>query len=331
MYCEYQSDDPAVGGLLGQAVGDAFGVPVEFLGRAEVRKINLQDMVGCDTGLSFHSRWGDLIPHGAWSDDTSMTVAAMASIVEHHGNIDYDDVMRAFLRWWENGEYSSLKFPFGLGGNISQAMARYKRGVSALSCGGTGFMENGNGALMRMFPFSMYCIYKGLGSEETLDVIRKAASLTHAHEINILCCLIDTRFLAGCIRTKNPREALRFSVREFDYAKHFSPDGLRAVSEILDGSFPDGFDPEKIPESGYVADSLKIALYSILKTASYEDAIKMAVNFGYDTDTNAAITGSIAGAMYGMNAIPERWLAPLRKREELIRLARTFSKCISTG
>ena len=88
--------DPVVDGLIGLAVGDVFGVPVEFMSRDEVRKLNLQDMIGNDCPLDFTSRWNRLIPSGAWSDDTSMTLAAMSSIISHSGMIDYDDIMNQF-------------------------------------------------------------------------------------------------------------------------------------------------------------------------------------------------------------------------------------------
>lgn len=71
-----------------------------------------------------------------------------------------------------------------------------------------------------------------------------------------------------------------------------------------------------------------IAIYSILHTKTYEDAVRMAVNFGYDTDTNAAITGSIAGAMYGQDQIPERWLNHIKKKEYLMALGYRFSKTL---
>ena len=77
-----------MGGLLGLAVGDAFGVPVEFLSRKEVKRLELNDMAGCDTSPVIPSRWGDMIPAGAWSDDTSMTVAAIASLIESGGSPD---------------------------------------------------------------------------------------------------------------------------------------------------------------------------------------------------------------------------------------------------
>ena len=95
----YFNRDPIVDGLIGQAVGDAFGVPVEFMSRDKVRELSLHDMVGNDCPIHFTSRWSTLIPSGAWSDDTSMTIAAMASIINHQGEIDYDDIMELIGRY----------------------------------------------------------------------------------------------------------------------------------------------------------------------------------------------------------------------------------------
>ena len=155
---KYFDRDYVTDGLIGQAVGDAFGVPFEFMSRAEIQKLNPDKMEGNDTRHSFSSRWGNMIPKGAWSDDTSMTVAEMASMINNDGRIDYDDIMREFFAWWNDGRYSSLSFPFGLGNNISHAMKRFEAGMPALDCGGKGFRDNGNGALMRMFPFSVYTL-----------------------------------------------------------------------------------------------------------------------------------------------------------------------------
>ena len=324
----YFDRDPVVDGLIGLATGDAFGVPVEFLSRDTVRKIDLQDMVGNDTPLVIPSRWGELIPSGSWSDDTSMTIAAMYSIIIHHGEIDYDDIMRQFLSWWDNGEYSSLAYPFGLGTNISNALARFRKGTPALACGGKEMMDNGNGALMRIFPFSMYCIMNNLGEEETLTIIRQAAGITHGHEINAMSCYLYTLFLDECLRTHNPDFAYRYAINTNTsrFADIFSAEAFHAHELLFSQLISRSFDPDGIPESGYVVDSLAIAIYSLLHTDNYRDAVRMAVNFGYDTDTNAAITGSIAGAMYGRHQIPDEWLKALKKKDQLLTIGRLFSR-----
>ena len=137
---DYVNRDSVVDGLLGLAIGDAFGVPVEFMSRREVRALDLRDMVGRDTNPGFQGRWTDMIPSGAWSDDTSMTIAAMSSIIEKKGEIDWEDIMRKFDDWWFRSQYTSLDFPFGLGSNISASMTRYLNGVPALECGGKAFV-----------------------------------------------------------------------------------------------------------------------------------------------------------------------------------------------
>ena len=302
--------DYVTDGLIGQAVGDAFGVPFEFLSRNELQELNPDKMEGSDTRRSFSSRWGNIIPKGAWSDDTSMTVAEMASIINNDGKIDYDDIMREFSAWWGEGRYSSLNFPFGLGNNVSHAMNRFQTGTPALECGGKGFRDNGNGALMRMFPFSIYCIINNFNDFETLDLIEKAAGITHGHEINKLSCYIYTQFLFECIRTKNPKIAFKESVyrKLKHYRSIFSEEAVKAHDTLFNMNAYKTFDVNSIPENGYVVTSLTIAVYSILNTDNYRDAIKAAVSFGYDTDTNAAITGSIAGAIYGMKQIPDQGL-----------------------
>jgi ADP-ribosyl-[dinitrogen reductase] hydrolase len=78
---------------------------------------------------------------------------------------------------------------------------------------------------------------------------------------------------------------------------------------------------------GYVVDSLEVALWCFAKTDSFEDAIVKAVNLGHDADTNAAICGQLAGAFYGVQAIPQRWLDCLHMRQEIDEMAQKLAKC----
>ena len=125
--------------LIGLAVGYAFGVPLEFLTREEVREVDLKDMI---------RTWlGKIIPAGSWSDDTSMTIAAMDSIIQNNGKINYEDIMHNFIEWWYHGKYTSIGTPFGLGGIVAESLERFQNGCPALECGGTSIMDNGNGSL----------------------------------------------------------------------------------------------------------------------------------------------------------------------------------------
>ena len=316
-----------VNALIGQAVGDAFGVPVEFLSRARVRMMDMREMTGADSHQLPESRWGNLIPAGSWSDDTSMTVASMASFIRQAGRIDYDDQMAQFVRWWTEGEYCCLPRPFGLGGNVSAAMKRFERGGPALECGGRGLMDNGNGALMRILPFALYCIFRGLDTEETVTVTGNGSAITHAHEISRMCCFIWTEFLRAIAEGAGVDGAVRhieglpyrhwFSVRTMDEVRFVTEGKVRELTE------------RDIRETGYVADTLYAVLYSLCGADNYEMSIRNAVDLGYDTDTAAAVTGMAAGMFYGTEGIPRRWLDALKKREYLEDIARGFAACVA--
>lgn len=313
--------------LLGQAVGDAFGVPAEFLDRKYVQQINLRDMVGCDDSPGFFSRWANLIPKGCWSDDTSMTVASMASFIHNQGKIDYPDQLRQFVKWWKDGEYCSFDFPFGLGGNISAALDRYQMGCPALECGGKQIMDNGNGALMRILPFTLYCIFHGLSCAETVEVVSNGSALTHGHEISKICCFIWTEFMRAAIETKSVHDAIGH-IEELPYQEWFTKEAIDSV-EVITGKQIRTLVEKEIGQTGYVVDTLYSALYSLDHAKNFEEAVLNAVNLGYDTDTAGAVTGMAAGILFTANDIPARWIENLRKRDYLENIARQFAACIS--
>ncbi len=311
--------------LLGQSVGDAFGVPAEFLSRAQVRRLDLSGMTGADTEPRLDSRWGALIPRGSWSDDTSMTVASMASFAENGGEPDYEDQMARFVRWWDRGAYCCLSYPFGLGGNISASLQRFRRGVPALECGGKRRMDNGNGALMRILPFALYCIFRGLGPAETAAVTGNGSAITHGHPISRMCCFIWTEFLRAVAEGRGVDGAVAH-IEGLPYREWFSAETAAAAAFVTEKRVRD-LTEDDIGETGYVADSLYAALYSMIRGRDYASSVRTAVGLGYDTDTNAAVTGTAAGILYGAAGIPESWLAALRGRGMLEDAAANFSKC----
>ncbi len=312
--------------LLGAAVGDAYGVPYEFLSRAEISKLELGDMIGNDNNPGFVSRWSKAIPSGAWSDDTSMIVATMEAICANR-SINYDSIMNNYLRWWNEGKYSSLEFPFGLGGVVNKSLVRYANGVSPTECGGRDFMDNGNGSLMRILPFSIYCIENDLDDNETLDFITKASSLTHGNEISIMACFMYTIFLKELVRTRNKNMA--FSAMIFTkYENYFSKETVERFKRINNPNFY--LKIEDINESGYVIDTLETVMYAIMNSNSYRETIENCIKVGYDTDTSACIAGSLAGVLYGYENIPKEWLAKLRRREYLEGLSEKYSRTLET-
>ena len=288
--------------VLGHAVADALGVPVEFCSRKELEEKPVTEMLG----------FGSYdVPAGSWSDDTSMSLCALASLAE--GGIDYDKIMQNFGEWYYSGKFTPLGEMFDVGNTCSFAIHNYHRAnCSYQDCGLNDVQSNGNGSLMRIHPFVLYAHYKMMPLKDWEPMIFAASALTHAHERSKLGCGIFAYILMhlladpsiGAVETALRRAALHYQDNKeyIHYARLFDADLSK-------------FDASIIKSSGYVVDTLEAAVWCLLTTDNYKDCILKAVNLGNDTDTVAAIAGGLAGALYGYDAIPQEWLNTLIKRE----------------
>ena len=135
------------GAILGFAVADALGVPVEFTTREERKLDPVCDMRGDGS----HEQ-----PAGTWSDDTSMTLCMIHSLIEK--GIDYEDQMSRFADWAENANYTATGEVFDMGRTTLYAIRNYLHGKPALKCGDTAETACGNGSLMRIMPMAFYLL-----------------------------------------------------------------------------------------------------------------------------------------------------------------------------
>lgn len=288
--------------MLGHAIGDALGVPVEFRSRESLNKYPVIDMVGFGT----HN-----VPAGTWSDDTSMSLCALSSLL--NGAIDYDDIMRNFGKWCYDGEFTTDGVVFDIGNTCSMAIDNYFYDkMSVNNCGLASVNSNGNGSLMRIHPFVLYAYYTGIKDEkEFVNMIANASALTHAHKCSIDGCVIYAYVLRELLN--NPDKS---SVHKgIDCARSVRPFGCY-YDRVFSGEM-ETLNRKNIKSSGYVVDSLEAAIWCLLTTDSYAECVLRAVNLGGDTDTIAAIAGGLAGALYGLDAIPANWVDGLRKKESI--------------
>ena len=135
--------------LLGLAIADALGVPVEFKSRNYLKKMPVQTMQGYGT---YHQ------PAGTWSDDTTMTIATMESIARKKV-VDYTDIMTNFAKWYKDDEFT-VDGLFDIGNTTGSAIKNFFRGNAPLSCGLKSEYSIGNGSLMRILPIAFYLYNK---------------------------------------------------------------------------------------------------------------------------------------------------------------------------
>ncbi len=289
--------------MLGHAVGDALGVPVEFRDRAELDAEPVVGMRG----------WGTYpVPEGCWSDDTSMALATLDSLAR---GLDYEDMMRRFERWYSQGEYTPTGLAFDVGGTCRAAIERHAAGIPALECGLSGEWSCGNGSLMRIHPVAMYLYLAGYDEAEGLEEIYRASSLTHAHERARVACGIYALVLWALLDDPCPESVHRALTRASEiYAG--SPEAPVFAGLLLNGGDEPARTPrEDIVGDGYVVHTLEAAVWCLLNTRCYRDCVLLAVNLGEDTDTTGAVAGGLAGAIYGMEGIPCEWLGALRRSD----------------
>jgi ADP-ribosylglycohydrolase len=277
----------AVGAVIGSAVGDALGAPFEF---------------GPEGAFSARfprpGHGGEMCGGGGWdpgeaTDDTQMAVLVAESLLER-GGLDPADVFHRFRRWAAAGPKDiGLQTEAVLtGGDPWDTAATRHFQVSQRAAG--------NGALMRAAPSAVY--FARHGRAATLDAARRLSALTHGDA----AAWEGTAVLHELVRVALAGGDPLGAVPEALAALH--PDHRERYAVVLDP----GWHPDRATEfNGAVWPCLGSAVWALRTTGSYEEAVRAAVDLGGDTDTVGAVTGALAGAVYGIGAVPERWRGPL--------------------
>lgn len=320
-------NDQIRGSLYGFFVGDALGVPVEFIGRSTLKSNPISDMEEYGT----HHQ-----PKGTWSDDSSMVLATIDSMYNNKEVFlqkeifNYNDLMDRYSMWKNQAKYTPNEKVFDIGITTADAISRYDNNKENVFAGNDSFNANGNGSLMRIIPLSLYtkyCILNGYTMKllgDNYDVIKKFSSLTHAHSLSIMSCYIYNFFVSNYIDLQDLDKTYRRTQDHFQaifegriqkdygdlelYKKYFNRLIYNDISKLNEND---------IKSSGFVVDSLEASLWCLLTSKSFEESVLKAVNLGEDTDTIGALTGALAGLVYGVNSIPKKWIDSLQRRDYL--------------
>ena len=299
--------------FLGLAIGDALGVPVEF----ELREYLEQDPVLNMREYGTHDQ-----PLGTFSDDASMTFCTVESLIQGY---DPKDIATKFLNWLDVGYWSAHGEVFDIGIATSQALENFRLINDPYTSGEFTERSNGNGSLMRMLPIAFYVAK--LDIEERFRVVKEVSSITHAHIRSVIGCFYYTEFIRHLLNRVDKNEAYELLQISFkDELNDIESEEISKYKNLLEEDIAT-FNSNKISSSGYIVSSLEAAIWCILTTDNFKDAVLKAVNLGNDTDTIGAITGSIAGILYP-NEIPQEWINQLVRNEDIIDLAERFAESI---
>ena len=226
------------------------------------------------------------LPPGGWTDDTSMALALADSLATCGGLVP-DDLMRRWVRWYRDGAYSHTGRCFDIGNQTRAALVDFDR--DGRLPGPTD--SAGNGAIMRLAPVVLFALDRG--AEEAARMAAAQARLTHNNDEAAATSAAMARLLHALIEGGGT-------------------DLLGAVPERRDD----------VRASGWVRHTWQAARWAVATTDSFASAVLAAANLADDADTTAAVAGQIAGALYGLEAIPEPWRARLLWHDEIMALGR---------
>nr|DAP81205.1 MAG TPA: hypothetical protein [Caudoviricetes sp.] len=280
-----RSEDRVRGALYGVAVGDALGAPLEFMNATQIKQqygAPVREMVG--------GGWLSLAP-GETTDDTDMTLAVCEGIMESP-SAPIEPIGRRFIQWVDTQ-------PKDVGmtcmRSIQAARTNLAAGMDAevawdaagkRTAEENGDRSGGNGALMRTIGTAL--AYED--AEERAERTTQIAEMTHYDDLSSDIC----RYYADAVH--------RFIKDEQDAG--LIP--LYTMAGVSEYGFSNCVNP-----SGWAPESMECAFFAFITEGDFENALITAVNLGGDADTIGAITGGLAGAYYGYNAIPQRWIDAL--------------------
>jgi len=260
----------ALGAYLGLAIGDALGATVEFMSAREIADQYKvhRDIIG--------GGWLQLRP-GRVTDDTEMALALGGAILSS-GGWNPRAVADAFVTWMRRG-------PVDIGNTCRRGIINYL--CTGSLCAPESEGNCGNGAAMRHLPAVLVSLHnEDLLQQRTIE----QAHITHNHHISDIATITLARM-----------------------TRHLLLEGVHApcnrIAAELVTLYPKfNFKPWPGKTSGYVVDTLQTVFDGFFNTDCFEDCLVRVVNRGGDADTTGALAGQLAGALYGAQNIPARWL-----------------------
>lgn len=283
------------GAVWGHLVGDAVGVPYEFRVGAEIGEVR------------FGARGSHGQPPGTWSDDGSLMLALLDSLLDR--GFDTTDQATRNLAWYRRKAYTpDSDGRFDIGGTTRTAIKAFEAGAHAEDAGPTHDQANGNGSLMRILPLAL--VERDVTDAELATLAHLASRVTHGTaRAQVACALysiVVRRLMSGSGGRPAALADARRSLRDA-YDAEGAVEHITALDHLEAYTGRGGH--------GRVWDSFWSACDAFAGAHDYRETIQRAVAYGNDTDTTAAIAGGLAGTRWGIGGIPREWLHGMRGHE----------------
>ena len=311
--------DQFEGCILGLAIGDALGYPAEFRSREqilrEIGREGITDFIGRqDERFSRPFIAGVELPAGTYTDDTQMSLALAEGLLELGAGDDLDQLMTAvgrhFVAWSESPQNNRSPGQTCMMGcrNLGQGVPWREAGVAG---------SKGCGSAMRVAPIGL--LYHD-DLDRLCEVARASSLLTHGHDAAVEGAAAAALMVALALRGASAEQMYEEIERRcFDHSRDLAACLVKvpALVEVTPGEV---LTKSALGEAWVAEEAVASALYCYWRHAdSYREAVLTAVNTDGDSDSIAAITGSVLGARHGLEAIPRQWVRGVENSTDLVR------------
>ncbi len=343
-------EDSFVGCLVGLAIGDALGSPTEFKSRNEIAEQygvvrdylprESSTLVAGHEEIEWTAR-----PAGATTEDTHFALLHADSIVQTGGKVEPLDFGPYFVQVLDSPLVDFLGATTYESLQRSRVTGDYQSGINAERAAG-------NGVAIRIAPLGLLHSYGRFDHDRFLDDCERAARLTHSNPVAIaagvavatavrLVCrhdILPEDLMAAALdmlppgylglpMAGNPLRQKLLAAQDYIEERQTLVDNVEAGNLSVDFFRIDLNNMERCGTSGYAPETVAAAFYAFAaRKDSFEEAVTLAVNAGGDSDSIAAITGALAGAYHGLDAIPERWRSGLLDYQRVATAARALHK-----
>lgn len=298
-------------GILGLAIGDAIGVPVEFKSREELDESPVTNIQGYGT----HHQ-----PPGTWSDDSALTFCLAEALLK---DFSLYTIANSFIAWRSGVLWTAHGHVFDIGIQTNRAIDQLTEIIDTKDYELLKYLKyeadeytNGNGSLMRILPL-LYILNNDI--EEGFDIIWEVSALTHGHIRSAISCLVYLVMIDELMKGKGKQESYkntRNRLTKFFVKREIVAREVEFFDRMIRNDIQE-LERDEVLSSGYVIHSLEASFWCFLKNETYKETILQAVNLGEDTDTTAAITGGMAGVFYGSSEFPENWYNSLSRLDDI--------------
>ncbi len=293
--------DKVKGAVLGFAIGDAMGAPREFSRRPTLRPV-----------LCYETAFTKGLQAGQFTDDTQQLEIALDSLLAYHGEINLDDLGKRLIHWYTSGEARSI------GRTTESAVRNLMKGVKPSKSGIDHINACGSLAIARLVPYSLLSAISRSDYKIENNEVGKILGVTHAHKKVKNMGRLFNYFVQEVANGRTVRETLDLILFEDEFLNKSIRKKLKEIKDLADS---DSCNPreaiQKIGTGGFVEDVVYSAIFSAIRTVNFHEAVITSADGEGDSDSRAALTGTLSGLETGASKIPAHLKEELEGNSEL--------------